>query len=277
MSKKNKRKLLVISGAVLIPLLIFFVWINFSNLHGRGGILTPGPDDSNPQSEHTPREPQEGEEEPVLETGTEEDTEGDGETAEDKAGGGLQIPLGNPEPSDKRELLFKGLEENIRLYDGCLADIRIRYANGEEYTVLKSVKLVLEKEESPAEGTAGQEGTATEKPLYQIFSELNELEMLYLSSALTDCVLYTGTTLTPVILRGAPEEDSVGNYRPVREVLTLINEEGFLDTTEADVLFLARERLEERLLNSSVYYREAIKDALTNGVSEQGAGYWLIN
>ncbi len=289
MSKKNKKKFLMIIGAVLIPLLTVIIYIYSSNTPGWGaGLLKP-----TEQTSASGAEPQNtGEENELQGAGNadknealngeekdgpekKEDSETAGKDPEDGIGED-RIPLETGEPSTKREILFKGLEENIRIYNGCRADIRIRYANGEEYTVLKNVKLVVEESEE-TQGSKDTAGSGTSSRILGIFTELDELELLYYSSAVTDCVLYSETTLIPAIIKGPVGEDSTGNYRPVKEVLTLITEEGFMDTAEADVLFLARERLEERLLSSSVYYREAIKDALINGVTDQGAGYWLIN
>ena len=164
----------------------------------------------------------------------------------------------------KTELLFTDIPSHERITDGCIADIRIRYANGEDYTVLKNIRLTVIEDE-----TKGK----------RIFAGLSEIEFLYVSSAGTDLEIYSETSVYPVVVRSGAGPDSTGNYRPVKDVLTLIGEEGFMEAEESERLYLARECLEERLRNSVVYYRDAIKNMLEEGGPDgsRGDGVWLIN
>ncbi len=175
------------------------------------------------------------------------------------------LPLEEPElPSDKRLVLLKNIETHELMTDGMIADLRIRYANGEEYTILKNIRLTLLNSETDG---------------IRVFATLTEIERLYFSSALTDIAIYSETLIFPAAVEGLAEEHCIGNYRPVREVITLINEEGFMEAELTDEIYLARERLEERLLSSSVYYREAVQSALENGgfYSNGEENYWIVN
>ena len=173
-------------------------------------------------------------------------------------------PLTDDGTVRKTELFFTDLPSHERITDGCMADIRIRFANGEDYTVLKNIRLTV---------------TADETGVKHIFAGLSEIELLYVSSARTDLEIYTDTAVYPVVVRSRAGEDAVGNYRPVKDVLTLIGEEGFMEKDETDRLYLARECLEERLQNSTVFYRDAIKNMLKEGGPDgnSGDGVWLIN
>ena len=169
---------------------------------------------------------------------------------------------------DAKEILLDCINLNDRLSDGTYADVRIRYPNGEEYTVVSGLRVIRLPDDSE-----------------NIYFCLTETELLYMSSARSDCEKYKGTYLYPAAAHDKPEESSkIGNYRPNRDVITLINEEKLLETEKADEIFLARERLEERLLhaysNSVVYdmtdFLAEINDKLPGGLqSDTTGGYWV--
>ena len=300
MTKKKKGRLLVLAVIILIlltsflfshyyltrkdpgaGLAVFAPWLTSGKGTGSGNTENVG---SSALSGGRVQSGMEGSEETGIKTGesgsgnvntdgskTAESGTGEATSANDPSSAGSEsvtapddkIPTSDAAGTFKREILFKNVETHERITDGCMADIMIRYANGEEYTVLKNVILYT--------------GTTEEEEIH-VFAELTTVELLYLSSARTDLVIYADTELYPVVNRNRTGTDGVGNYRPVKDIITLINEEGFIPHERTDELFLARERLEERLLNSSVYYRQAIQDALQNGLyGETGSGYWLIN
>lgn len=171
--------------------------------------------------------------------------------------------------TDAKEIIFDCINLNDRLVDGVYADIRIRYPNGEEYTVIRQARVIR---------------TSTDDK-ENVYLCLTETESLYISSARADCEKYKGTYLYTAAGHVKPESAGcVGNYRPSKDVLTLINEEELMEKEKVDEVFLARERLEERLLHaysgSVVYdmndFMAEINDKLPGGLQQDASGgYWV--
>lgn len=104
-----------------------------------------------------------------------------------------------------REVWIRGIELGAAIQEGERLDIRISYANAEDYTVLadKEVRLLQ---------------GSTELVLL-----LEEAEILLLSSALADARCYPEVRLYAVRYPQNPEEQGVVNYLPNREVAELLS------------------------------------------------------
>lgn len=120
-----------------------------------------------------------------------------------------------------REVWIQGVELGASIQEGERLDIRISYANAEDYTVLadKEVRLLSGKAE--------------------LVLLLEEEEILLLSSALADARCYPDVRLYAVRYPENPEEEGAVNYLPNKEVANL------LSLTQDQIL--ERARLELRL------------------------------
>lgn len=120
-----------------------------------------------------------------------------------------------------REVWIQGVELGASIQEGERLDIRISYANAEDYTVLadKEVRLLSGKAE--------------------MVLLLEEEEILLLSSALADARCYPDVRLYAVRYPENPEEEGAVNYLPNKEVANL------LSLTQDQIL--ERARLELRL------------------------------
>lgn len=110
------------------------------------------------------------------------------------------------EPRTKgREVWIQGIELGASVQEGERLDIRISYANAEDYTVLadKEVRLLQGKTE--------------------LVLLLEEAEILLLSSALADARCYPEVRLYAVRYPKNPEEQGTVNYLPNREVAELLS------------------------------------------------------
>ncbi len=266
MNRKRKRFVILAITALILTVICIFLYS--SDLPGRvlrkntvNAGTGAGPENPGDTGETDTKEEEIGDNKPASAGQTGQEAS-DG-SVPDTGGDPSAVPLTAP-GERKTELFFTDIPTHERLTDGCIADIRIRFANGEDYTVLKNIRLTVIEDE-----TKGK----------RVFAALSEIELLYVSSSRTDLEVYTETSVYPVVVRSGAGEDSTGNYRPVKDVLTLIGEEGLMEKEEADSLYLARECLEERLRNSVVYYRDAIKNMLEEGGADggRGDGVWLIN
>ena len=121
----------------------------------------------------------------------------------------------------RREVWIQGIELGDAIQEGERLDIRISYANAEDYTVLadKEVRLLQGKAE--------------------LVLLLKEEEILLLSSALADARCYPEVRLYAVRYPENPEEQGTVNYLPNKEVANL------LSLTQDQIL--ERTRLELRL------------------------------
>lgn len=162
-------------------------------------------------------------------------------------------------------VIIDGIEDYPGFQSGSFADIRIRFQNGEEYTVLEKTCLYLYKNE---------EGKI------KIYVDLSETELLYISSACYDQSKYSGVRMyLAACLEEVDTASQLGNYRPSKDILTLINEEKLMDAAKADELYLARERLENRLILYSDDLIKEVEDDLLEGglLGETTDGYWIYN
>ncbi len=201
--------------------------------------------------------------------------------------GNEQLPLGNPEkneeadPGEKetepaalegvREIVFSGLQGHERLKSGDCIDIRIRYPNGEEYVIVKNLKVLLAECET-------EDLSQYESGSFRVFLSMTELSQLYLSSALYDIEKYEKTLIYPAtICDRVKEAETTGNYRPCKDLLTEISEEGLLEQEEIDEIFLARERLENRLFIYSIGYMDKLENGVLEGgfLDDTNNGYWV--
>lgn len=190
------------------------------------------------------------------------------------------------------EVLFTELSGNERLYNGCYADIKIRYANGEEYTVIKGVQLIITYNSATAEAinalsekntnsenrTESDENSAEIPCSTRVFLRLADMEQLYISSALADFETYEGTTIFPAIYLKKPDDpETTGNYRPSLQIITLMGEEEMAEKDILDRLFLLREKLEERLQESVIVSGTKGNSNMLEGGFQSNAtdGYWI--
>ncbi len=133
-------------------------------------------------------------------------------------------------PSE-RQCFFRNIGFSEEFSQNAVVDVRIRYANGENYCVLKKKRLLKEGNEKKDCG----------------FS-LTEEEQLFMSGAQYDVEIYEGAELYMVgFMEERLQENSVNEYVPSVQVLSQLREQN--ETYGAS--FLARcnrrEELEKRL------------------------------
>ena len=133
--------------------------------------------------------------------------------------------------ASERKCIFYniGFAERFSAYD--VVDVRIRYANGENYCVLKKKKLEKEEEEKKACGFF-----------------LTEEEQLLMSAAQYDVEVYEGAELYLVgFMEARLQEDAISEFMPSIQVMAQLSEWNDKYKSSYHTWCEEREKLEKRL------------------------------
>ncbi len=276
--RKNKKVIIWILSIFLIVAVLVCSILFFPNVSEKvSGFLKIGKSNSSDQKPGPSETPTKGPEDSRKNDSSDNvsGTSGENRASEtDNTDKGFPYVSDGLVKKDAREVFYDCININDRLENGSYADIRIRFADGEDFCVLKNVRFIRE--------TTGTEGSSSVKECTYLC--LTEIELLFLSSAQSDCEKYNGTYIYPATCHEKPDAASEpGNYRPSKEVLTLIDEEQLMEKNKIDEFFLARERFEDRLIHSSaegiIDYSQYLADAdgkLPGGLQgDTDNGYWV--
>ena len=135
-------------------------------------------------------------------------------------------------PGEFSEVKTEQVLIQLRAEHGDYADVRLRYPHGEDYVVLQNKELIIAEEDG-------------ERNLYL---QLSEKEIQYLSSAVYDAEVLSGSRLyLAEVSQKSGEDDNVSaNYIPGRNILELLLENEMLTPEEYSDLSERRLRMEER-------------------------------
>lgn len=130
-----------------------------------------------------------------------------------------------------REQEFSLFKLNTNLSEHDFVDIRIRYANGEDYIVLSKKAL---------KGINLEENDC--------FLWLNEEEILNISAAMVDAYIHDDTTIYTTKYVESGQKESIPTYQPNESVMLLIaNDPNIIEEARNELDLRARNELEERL------------------------------